>query len=176
MRLFNTLDVHTMSLPSPPNAKHTFLPLVAEPHPRFDNTSRSTATNRCACTSPPKKTIASSQETQSWYHTPPPPPSVEVVVPEVEQDPPLQSSPSLPSHNDQLPTADAGEGSHAGEPTEGWKHLAASPWSVPHAVEHQKHAWYGSMLGMNAAKVKDDWGFHSASASRSHTPQPATAQ
>ncbi|EUC30432.1 hypothetical protein COCCADRAFT_39343 [Bipolaris zeicola 26-R-13] len=49
--------------------------------------------------------------------------------------------------------------------------LKTSSWSIPHAHEYQKHAWHSSVLGMEA-KVKDEWGFSSANASRSHTPNP----
>ncbi|USP78107.1 hypothetical protein yc1106_05381 [Curvularia clavata] len=54
---------------------------------------------------------------------------------------------------------------------EGGERPILGQWSVPHAHENQKHAWYSSMLGIQG-KVKDEWGFSSASASRSHTPTP----
>ena len=141
-----------MPLPSP-GTKHTFLPLVAESHPHFDKALPPTTTNISVCTSTMKQsTSSSSPETQAHYRTPPSL-NVEPVAQEVGQDPP---------HNDRLPTTNTGDEMHA--------------WSVPHAVEHQKHALYASMLGMGAAKVKDEWGFSSASASRSHTPKPGDKQ
>jgi hypothetical protein len=44
------------------------------------------------------------------------------------------------------------------------------PWMMPHIAECQKHAWYTASLGMGSLRVADEWGFHSASASRSHSP------
>ncbi|KAH9881208.1 hypothetical protein J1614_001703 [Plenodomus biglobosus] len=47
---------------------------------------------------------------------------------------------------------------------------ARNPWLSPHTAEHQKHAWYQSSLGMDSRSVGDQWGFHSASVSREHSP------
>lgn len=51
-----------------------------------------------------------------------------------------------------------------------WQKTADTPWLVPHAEEHQKHVWYSSQLGIGNKEVKDEWGFSSASVSRSHSP------
>ncbi|KAL6707952.1 hypothetical protein ACN47E_003626 [Coniothyrium glycines] len=52
----------------------------------------------------------------------------------------------------------------------GWKPTRKFPWTTPRVAEDQKHAWHSAALGMNSLKVADEWGFHSASASRSHSP------
>ena len=74
---------------------------------------------------------------------------------------------ALFSQSSQYPTAKMGGEAHS--VMESGERLVPGHWSVPHAPENQKHAWYSSMLGIEA-KVKDEWGFSSASASRSHTP------
>lgn len=51
-----------------------------------------------------------------------------------------------------------------------WDSTLKYPWLVPHISEYQKHAWHTSSLGMCSQKVKDEWGFHSTSVSRSHSP------
>lgn len=51
-----------------------------------------------------------------------------------------------------------------------WGTAMKCPWLVPHISEYQKHAWHISSLGMSSQKVKDEWGFHSTSVSRSHSP------
>ncbi|KAG9190071.1 hypothetical protein G6011_08159 [Alternaria panax] len=141
-----------MSLPSP-STNHTFLPLVAEPRPRFDGALPPTSANESVLTS-----------------TAGPPVLLTKVMPQkADLDPLLQTS--LPSQfNAKETSIDTGEEIHAGENTQGGEKLVARPWPVPHAVEHQKHALYGSMLGMGAAKVSDKWGFSSATVSRAHTP------
>lgn len=141
-----------MSLP-PSSTKHTFLPLLAEPHPRSDKASPLVTASQSLCTSTTEPTILTTK-----------------VVPQmvVDQDPPLP----LPPHDDdnQRPTTIAGQDVHAGENKQESGKLTANPWLLPHAIEHQKHVWYGSMLGMGTSKVQDKWGFSSASVSRSHTP------
>jgi hypothetical protein len=142
------------------STKHTFLPLVAEPHPRSDKASPLVTTSQtiCTSTSTTEPTILTTK-----------------VVPQmvVDQDPPLLQSPlPVPPHDDddQRPITTAGQDVHAGENKQESEKLTAHPWPVPHAVEHQKHVWYGSMLGMGTSKVQDKWGFSSASVSRSQTP------
>ena len=145
-----------MSLPHMSSTKHTFLPLVAEPRPRSDKASPLVTASQTICTSTTEPTILTTN-----------------VVPQmVDQDPPLlQSALPVPPHNvDQRLITIAGQDVHAGENKQESEKLTANPWPVPHAVEHQKHVWYGSMLDMGASKVKDKWGFSSASVSRAHTP------
>lgn len=147
-----------MSLPHMSSTKHTFLPLVAEPHPRSDKASPLVTASQTICTS--------TSTTEPTILT------TKVVPQMVDQDPPLlQSALPVPPHNvDQRPITIAEQDVHAGENKQGSEKLTAHLWPVPHAVEHQKHVWYGSMLDMGASKVKDKWGFSSASVSRSHTP------
>ena len=148
-----------MSIPLS-STKQTFLPLLAEPHPRSDKASPLVTASQTICTSTTEPTILTTN-----------------VVPQmVDQDPPLlQSALPVPPHNvDQRPITIAGQDVHAGENKQGNEKLTAHPWPVPHAVEHQKHVWYGSMLDMGASKVKDKWGFSSASVSRSHTPDASS--
>lgn len=45
-----------------------------------------------------------------------------------------------------------------------------NPWLVSNLAEYQKHTWYIASLDMGCDKVKDTWGFHSTSVSRSHSP------
>ena len=145
-----------MSLPPMSSTKHTFLPLVAEPHPRSDKASPLVTASQTICTSTTEPTILTTN-----------------VVPQmVDQDPPLLQPPlPVPPHDvDQRPTTTAGQDIHADENKQESEKLTAHPWPVPHAVEHQKHVWYGSMLDMGASKVRDKWGFSSASVSRAHTP------
>ncbi|RYN19428.1 hypothetical protein AA0115_g10773 [Alternaria tenuissima] len=150
-----------MSLPPMSSTKHTFLPLVAEPHPRSDKASPLVTASQTICTSTTEPTILTTN-----------------VVPQmVDQDPPLLQPPlplPLPPHDDQRPITTAGQDVHAGENKQESEKLTANPWPVPHAVEHQKHVWYGSMLGMGTSKVQDKWGFSSASVSRSHTPDASS--
>jgi hypothetical protein len=164
-----------MTLPSP-STKQNFLPLVAEPHPRFDKTSSRTTANQSICTSITEPPTISSQDTQAWYQTPPNLNIEEVVEQTADQDPLLPSSLPLPPHNDQSSPTSTGEEPRASGDENVSQHLETRPWPVPHAVEHQKHSWYGSMLGMGAIKVKDEWGFSSTSVSRSHTPDPDSKQ
>jgi hypothetical protein len=148
-----------MSLPHMSSTKHTFLPLVAEPHPRSDKASPLVTASQTICTSATEPTILTTK-----------------VVPQmVDQDPLLQSPLPVPPHDvDQRPITIAEQDVHAGENKQGSEKLTAHPWPVPHAVEHQKHVWYGSMLGMGTSKVQDKWGFSSASVSRSHTPDASS--
>jgi hypothetical protein len=52
----------------------------------------------------------------------------------------------------------------------GWERAVKYPWLVSHNAEDQKHAWHDSSLGMGSKVVMDEWGFHSTSVSRSHSP------
>jgi hypothetical protein len=52
----------------------------------------------------------------------------------------------------------------------GWESTGYAPWLSPHTVEHQKRLWYHESLGMGTPRVGDDWGFSSASVSRSQSP------
>jgi hypothetical protein len=155
-----------MSLPST-SPKHTFLPLTAEPRPRYDNTSSSppTTSHQPMYTPTTEKFTSSSQENQPWYPTPPPNTPSIALVPQTSMAEQV-FHPSLPPKA----IAKEGEETYTTNTTEVCDKLSASPWSVPHVLEHQKHTWYGSMLGMDVRKVKDEWGFSSATVSRAHTP------
>ena len=83
--------------------------------------------------------------------------------------PALQSSPSHASgHN--IPAIAETQPSITMNSTRGREPMANSAWLVPHVTEHQKHTWHYSSLEMGAKHVQDDWGFSSASVSRSHSP------
>lgn len=65
------------------------------------------------------------------------------------------------------PTSDARTSS---KDSENYTYSQRYAWLTPHAAEYRKHMWYNASLGMDSLKVTDEWGFHSARASRSHTP------
>lgn len=54
-----------------------------------------------------------------------------------------------------------------------WEEIEQVSWQAPHTVEQQKRMWYYSSLDMGAKHVVDEWGFSSASVSRSHSPNNA---
>jgi hypothetical protein len=88
----------------------------------------------------------------------------------------LKPAPSSVHTQDPMITATSQKGM-AGDASANtdWNKTSNTPWLMPHAVEYQKHAWYSSQLGMGDKKVKDEWGFSSASVSRSHTPTVGNA-
>jgi len=83
---------------------------------------------------------------------------------------PAKSSPSL--LDKQKPTQATAVAINA-RSNVGWEKRVQHPWLVPYAAEDQKHAWHNSCLGMDSKVVTDEWGFHSTSASRSHSPNGA---
>ncbi|EMD90723.1 hypothetical protein COCC4DRAFT_30002 [Bipolaris maydis ATCC 48331] len=93
------------------------------------------------------------------------------IVGQGKYDYPSPKATVLFSQSSEHPTTMMAEDKTSGMTTEVNELLKTSSWSLPHAREYQKHAWHSSVLGMEA-KVKDEWGFSSASVSRSHTPKP----
>jgi hypothetical protein len=55
----------------------------------------------------------------------------------------------------------------------GWERTVQHPPLMPYNAEEQKHEWHNASLGMNSKVVMDEWGFHSTSVSRSHSPNSA---
>jgi hypothetical protein len=123
-----------------------------------------------------EKRTTSSQESQARHQTHP------SLGPELAEDledstkSSLKSAPSSVHTQDPMTmaTSQKGKVGDANSSTD-WNKTSTSPWLMPHAVEYQKHAWYSSQLGMSDKKVKDEWGFSSASVSRSHTPTVGNA-
>jgi hypothetical protein len=79
---------------------------------------------------------------------------------------------SLPPPNEQKQTQATAVAINARRSV-GWERAVQHPWLVPHKTEDQKHAWHNSSLGMDSKVVMDEWGFHSTSVSRSHSPNGA---
>ncbi|EUC51072.1 hypothetical protein COCMIDRAFT_293 [Bipolaris oryzae ATCC 44560] len=93
------------------------------------------------------------------------------IVDQGKYDYPSFKANMLFSQSSERSTSDITEEKTSGITPEVNELLKTGSWSIPHAHEYQKHAWHSSVLGMEA-KVKDEWGFSSASVSRSHTPNP----
>ncbi|KAF1839285.1 hypothetical protein BDW02DRAFT_234097 [Decorospora gaudefroyi] len=144
------------------------------PHPHLEETPIDTKT-RSGRASPEKKSTTSSQERPRDWHQVSPSLGPEIVV-EIESYEASSVEQALPppyNHNRDSTTRTE-EGTDASSNMNCEKLGTNNTWSVPHAVEYQKHAWYGALLGMGSKKVKDDWGFSSASVSRSHSPNNRT--
>lgn len=140
------------------------LPVEPQRSAKVSPPTNKTSQHRCASC---MQREAASSEPQDWK------PTQHIPDPEREDhrndDIPSLNIAGLYPQLNQHPTTKTNEETHLVKSAAIGERLAPGPWSVPHASENQKHAWYSSMLGIEA-KVKDEWGFSSASASRSHTP------
>lgn len=136
--------------------------LPAETHTQAGKVSPPTnKTSQDRCTSCiQKEDEAASSEPQGWKQTRSEP--GHEAVDDKNHGIPSLNVPAMLYQSSEHPTEKIEEGGERPMP---------GHWPVPHAAENQKHAWYSSMLGIQG-KVKDEWGFSSASASRSHTPTP----
>ena len=140
---------------------------VAAPHPRMEKSPIDKLRN--GCTAITEETVALFQETQGWDQVAP------RLVPEIvlkrEENIEVffESGPSLSHAHIPQPTMQVVKETDAGAIMDGCEKSASRAWPVSPAVEYQKHAWYASMIGIGG-EVKDEWGFSSASVSRSHSP------
>jgi hypothetical protein len=142
-------------------------PPVAVPHPRLEKTLIDDKI-RNERTSAKKKLTASSQGPRGWDQVAPRLGPEIVVEREERVEVFFESDMPLSQSQDSLPRIV--KEAEAGDSMEGWEKPASSS-PVHHAVEYQKHLWYTSVLpyGMGS-DIKGDWGFSSASVSRSHSP------
>jgi hypothetical protein len=142
-------------------------PPVVVPNPRLEETLIDDKI-RNERTSTKKKITVSSQGPRGWNQVAPSLGPEIVVEGEERVEVFFESDMPLSQSQGSLPRIV--KGADAGDSIEGWEKPANSS-PVHHAVEYQKHLWYTSVLpyGMGS-DIKDDWGFSSASVSRSHSP------
>ena len=87
----------------------------------------------------------------------------DLAPPEHDIAPP--NSPSQP----EAPKTDNNTNNNGLQEQVDWKSMGITNWTTPHVIEYQKRSWHYSSCQLGS-KLKGDWGFSSASASRSHSP------